>query len=193
MPTCPDCGSIIMEGDPYCTHCGAQIVWSEEVFHNNEYEPPKIRQCGDKKEDDFFQTCCDLGFPAFLVCQMQDYLSEVKSEFNVRFKGTDHVDMGLIFNLEGERKYYDIYLSATFFFSGFYIKQFYFDPYDVTADFTKLYDDEDFKRLIKRTEDERGSKFLHCEIGYIPGAYLVSAIFDDGKYYINLDKMEFAK
>ena len=27
MPTCPDCGSIIMEGDPYCSHCGAHLSW----------------------------------------------------------------------------------------------------------------------------------------------------------------------
>ena len=30
MPTCPDCGSIIMEGDPYCPHCGAHLSWSDE-------------------------------------------------------------------------------------------------------------------------------------------------------------------
>ena len=27
MPTCPDCGSVIMEGDPYCSHCGAHLQW----------------------------------------------------------------------------------------------------------------------------------------------------------------------
>ena len=27
MNTCPDCGSMIMEGDPYCSHCGAHLSW----------------------------------------------------------------------------------------------------------------------------------------------------------------------
>lgn len=28
MPTCPNCGSIVMQGDPYCSHCGARFEWS---------------------------------------------------------------------------------------------------------------------------------------------------------------------
>ena len=32
MPTCPDCGSIIMKGDPYCSHCGAHLTWSDEGY-----------------------------------------------------------------------------------------------------------------------------------------------------------------
>ena len=27
MAYCPDCGEIVMEGDPYCSHCGAHLVW----------------------------------------------------------------------------------------------------------------------------------------------------------------------
>ena len=27
MNTCPDCGSMIMEGDPYCSHCGVHLQW----------------------------------------------------------------------------------------------------------------------------------------------------------------------
>lgn len=30
MPTCPDCGEIIMEGDPYCSSCGAHLMWSDD-------------------------------------------------------------------------------------------------------------------------------------------------------------------
>ena len=28
MPTCSNCGSIVMEGDPYCSHCGAHFKWN---------------------------------------------------------------------------------------------------------------------------------------------------------------------
>nr|WP_295001399.1 zinc-ribbon domain-containing protein [uncultured Methanobrevibacter sp.] len=27
MATCPDCGSVVMNGDPYCPHCGAHLNW----------------------------------------------------------------------------------------------------------------------------------------------------------------------
>ena len=30
MPTCPNCGSIVMEGDTYCSHCGAHFEGADE-------------------------------------------------------------------------------------------------------------------------------------------------------------------
>lgn len=30
MATCPDCGEIVMEGDPYCEHCGAHLIWIDD-------------------------------------------------------------------------------------------------------------------------------------------------------------------
>lgn len=30
MATCPNCGSIVMEGDPYCSHCEATFRWSDD-------------------------------------------------------------------------------------------------------------------------------------------------------------------
>jgi len=38
MPTCPDCGSIIMEGDPYCSHCGVEL----KKYWVNENGRPKL-------------------------------------------------------------------------------------------------------------------------------------------------------
>lgn len=35
MATCPDCGSIIMEGDPYCSHCGAHLLWELDDDDDN--------------------------------------------------------------------------------------------------------------------------------------------------------------
>lgn len=39
MPTCPDCGSIVMEGDPYCSHCGAHLLWN--LDDESDYEEEK--------------------------------------------------------------------------------------------------------------------------------------------------------
>ncbi len=30
MPTCPNCGEIVMNGDPYCSHCGATFRWDDD-------------------------------------------------------------------------------------------------------------------------------------------------------------------
>lgn len=30
MATCPDCGEIVMEGDPYCPNCGAVFDWDDD-------------------------------------------------------------------------------------------------------------------------------------------------------------------
>ena len=31
MPTCPNCGEIVMNGDPYCSHCGATFRRDDDV------------------------------------------------------------------------------------------------------------------------------------------------------------------
>lgn len=36
MPTCPNCGSIIMKGDAYCSHCGTALKWENEEQDNLE-------------------------------------------------------------------------------------------------------------------------------------------------------------
>ena len=30
MPTCPNCGEIVMNGDPYCSHCGTTFSWGDD-------------------------------------------------------------------------------------------------------------------------------------------------------------------
>lgn len=42
MATCPDCGSIIMEGDPYCSHCRAHLNW---VFDDGEDRTDNTLTC----------------------------------------------------------------------------------------------------------------------------------------------------
>ena len=37
MPTCPNCGEIVMEGDPYCGNCGTTFNWADDWQPS--YEP----------------------------------------------------------------------------------------------------------------------------------------------------------
>lgn len=41
MATCPGCGEIVMEGDPYCSNCGTILNWVDEEENEDE-------------EDDFY-------------------------------------------------------------------------------------------------------------------------------------------
>ena len=52
MTTCPNCGSIVMEGDPYCTHCGTTFQWSDDD------EEMEKRQKVIEKGDLFFCPYC---------------------------------------------------------------------------------------------------------------------------------------
>lgn len=39
MYTCPNCGSPVLEGDPYCQHCGSHLSWIGQTddFESNDY------------------------------------------------------------------------------------------------------------------------------------------------------------
>lgn len=35
MSVCPNCGSLVLEGDPYCEHCGTHLSGSEGSEYTN--------------------------------------------------------------------------------------------------------------------------------------------------------------
>lgn len=37
MPTCPNCGEIVMNGDPYCSNCGTTFAWGSDDDDNDSY------------------------------------------------------------------------------------------------------------------------------------------------------------
>ena len=52
MPTCPNCGSVVMEGDPYCSHCGAHFKWSNTDDNVADYGGTfREAACHDSKTD----------------------------------------------------------------------------------------------------------------------------------------------
>ena len=36
VATCPNCGSIVMEGDPYCEHCGTTFEWDDDEYDDED-------------------------------------------------------------------------------------------------------------------------------------------------------------
>lgn len=142
MPTCPNCGTIIMEGDPYCSHCGNHLQWNGNEYSNDTY------------------TAYDRN--AFLKKQYENYEKEMikeeayKYELLVKFENTYNVELvkvnpkGLYAEYEfvGETPYYTLKLTATDEYGGVIglIRD------SVSYDFTKLYKNRKFLRLIKNLD-----------------------------------------
>lgn len=172
MPTCPNCGTIIMEGDPYCSHCGSHLQWN----------------MGGDSNDSF--TAYDRN--ALLKEEYEYYDKEMikeeayKYELLVRFENTYDVELVKVnpkgsyaeYEFVGETPYYTLKLTATDQYGGVIglIRD------SVSYDFTKLIKNRDFIRLIK-----------DMDVKAIGGNITTHEIFvytEDKAYRLDTDKMK---
>ena len=172
MPTCPNCGTIIMEGDPYCSHCGSHLQWN----------------MGGDSNDSF--TAYDRN--ALLKEEYEYYDKEMikeeayKYELLVRFENTYDVELVKVnpkgsyaeYDFVGETPYYTLKLTATDQYGGVIglIRD------SVSYDFTKLIKNRDFIRLIK-----------DMDVKAIGGNITTHEIFvytEDKAYRLDTDKMK---
>ena len=172
MPTCPNCGTIIMEGDPYCSHCGSHLQWN----------------MGGDSNDSF--TAYDRN--ALLKEEYEYYDKEMikeeayKYELLVRFENTYDVELVKVnpkgsyaeYDFVGETPYYTLKLTATDEYGGVIglIRD------SVSYDFTKLIKNRDFIRLIK-----------DMDVKAIGGNITTHEIFvytEDKAYRLDTDKMK---
>ena len=51
MATCPSCGEIVMEGDPYCPNCGTTFIWNFDDEDDGRNDPPERQEPFTTKED----------------------------------------------------------------------------------------------------------------------------------------------
>ena len=172
MPTCPNCGTIIMEGDPYCSHCGSHLQWN----------------MGGDSNDSF--TAYDRN--ALLKEEYEYYDKEMikeeayKYELLVRFENTYDVELVKVnpkgsyaeYEFVGETPYYTLKLTATDQYGGVIglIRD------SVSYDFTKLIKNRDFIRLIK-----------DMDVRAIGGNITTHEIFvytEDKAYRLDTDKMK---
>lgn len=149
MPTCPDCGSIIMEGDPYCTHCGAHLKWGEDTT------PPQ--RDGDELDDMLNSLFIDHERRMILKAKIESYL-----------KARDCTGLLL-------RESHGSYIF-TFTRENEYIKtsdEFEYDPHYInpTRVFRECYPNHDHTRLIENPDFQKlirsvGLEFIDCRGGY---------------------------
>ena len=162
MATCPDCGSLIMEGDPYCTHCGAHLVWSydddDRQKHRREREPEMPKTDEEKVED----IIRDMFLPPYKAAILK---SKVMSYLNAKDCNALEVrsmNGGYIFAFTRQNKY--IKTTDEFDYDPEYdnLRRVFWDCY-TNHNHDGLLNDSEFKRLIESV----GLEFVGCYGGYV--------------------------
>lgn len=135
MPTCPDCGSIIMEGDPYCSHCGAHLSWSDDYSHRRDSQIPN-------PPIDFYDPLEDARE---YERRHQELLKKISETYKVKLEDLDIKDGYTEYIFLRKTPYYTLKIVAT-------------DQYGATIgikwdstefDYTKLKENTNFKDLTK--------------------------------------------
>lgn len=133
MHTCPDCGSIIMEGDPYCTHCGAHLSWSDD------YGSQGRSNMGYSDFDDSLEK--SLEFEK----RHQELINKICEKYKVELEDLDIKDGYTEYIFLRKTPYYTLKIVATDQYGGMIgiIN-------DATrVDFTKILENRDYQEMIK--------------------------------------------
>ena len=151
MHTCPDCGSMIMEGDPYCSHCGAHLQWSDDE------DSPNQRYRRDDLDDILDSMFITPAQRQALKSKLESFL---KARDCTRMEARQALDE-YVFAFTRENEYVRT------------VDEFYFSPKDKNIDrvfcesYSMHYHDgllksPEFQELVRKT----GLEFIECRYGY---------------------------
>lgn len=164
MPMCPDCGSIVMNGDPYCSHCGAHLKWSDD-----ETSKPS----NNKLEDIILN---DIIASRQQKINLTNKIFELLKAKDTRLDGVD-IDMdNARFIFKRENRYVTTTVSCLFRFLSDDSKV--FESYDVNSDYSNMLRDAKFKDSVKSVENKIGKRFSHITGGY----EIKESLFEDIKF-----------
>lgn len=198
MPTCPNCGSYIPLGNHSCS-CGTTIRYVDDVDeekYEKEMEFQSMRRRHLKKlqtenpyDDDFFNELHHNAVSPILVRNMNDQISILKNNFNATLEDAEIFGHLAIFTLKVTEKLFDATFKATFDMANAF-NDVVVVYETVTPDFSRLYSNEEFRKLIKSTERKTGYKFKFCKAIIVGYEVMVSAYFDNGgAWTVDLDDM----
>ena len=177
MPTCPDCGSIVMEGDPYCENCGALLEWDDD--DEDEYDsqityrkPAYFLDYGQTSEtylnpddekllDITGPVCANAGQHLHLYTKIKEYMKA--PDFN-GFYIQKHYEFEIYyFHFIQENEYVKTTHVMTFVQDENYSspERIFYEEYS-KHNHDKLLENPRFKKLIEST----GFEFSGCGGGY---------------------------
>ena len=197
MQTCPNCGTIVMRGDPYCTHCGATLRWYPD---KEEYEPPEedkrpkvheifnIMRESDMTTDERFDLFSKYIFMTdSLLEEIRQSIHDEERMYRCRFIMIHTGTYPQIYIFLREDRYRDILI-----FNRCYIEyspgQFDPEEREVHYVYTTLYNEEKFQRKVDEMErDGFYLKDIYSNITYRRFENDLTAIFTDGENDILFD------
>ena len=160
MPTCPNCGSIIMEGDPYCFICGTAFRWSGETNSSTGQTPET--GFNDVSIEEFGLSLEALNLSANILSGIKKSVDISKAQkgtvFSIR-QAYPEDNIEIIF--KRKNKYFSTTDNVIYSYYRNRIDGHYF-----SSNFHALKNAEWFKRAVSRKESETGLKFHDCGGGY---------------------------
>ena len=198
MPTCPNCGSYIPLGNHSCS-CGTTIryVDDEQVRRHDEAVKYSRRrqkcleqlQKENPYEDDFFNELHHNAVSDILIRNMNYSVQNVKRNYNAELVHVDVMGELAVFTFKVTEKYFEATFKARFGMSSPFNRLTLLEDL-VVADFSRLYSNEEFLKLIRLTEKRTCHKFRFCKAMIVDYTVMVAAYFDNGgAWTVDLDNM----
>ncbi len=200
MPFCPNCGSYIPLGNHSCS-CGTTIRYEdddyeEESRHDSEAEAFRRfkkqteaeRRSENPYNNDFFNELHHEGVSALMINNMNEGLSYLYTRYGLEWDGVTFISPLIIFTLKKNDEYFDATIKASYDVTSSFndvvlLKE------TITPDFTRLYSDDKFKRIIREMEEKTNTKFHFCRLLIVDYTFMVSAVFDIRGYIVDLENM----
>lgn len=202
MPTCPNCGSYIPLGNHSCS-CGTTIRYddddedyeeqsrrsSEAEYYRNLQKQEEIRRRSENPYDnDFLNELHHDGFSPMMIERIKEDLWLLNNNYGLEVDDAEFYNPLLIFTLKKHNEYFDATVKASFDTTNSFndivlLKEL------VTPDLTRLYSNEQFKKIIREMEEKTDSEFHYCRVLIVDYEFMVSAVFDNRGYIVDLENM----
>ena len=192
MATCPNCGEIVMTGDPYCTHCGATLRWYFDDEEEEDYPPEDTKPDhlidifnemvkSDLSSDEKLDLFKDLLFLTdYLLEEIRQEMYDEEKRYKCRFIMAYTADYPQTYIFLREDKYRDVLI-----FNRCYIEytpgRFNPEEREFHYDYKKLFENPKFiKQAEKLQEEGLTFKRVRSDISYPRWENDIDVIFSDG-------------
>lgn len=160
MPTCPNCGEIVMNGDPYCPHCGSTLRW---VKNDRGTSGSSIKtRLIDIPIGLFYSHLTALHEPEHIISGIKEKIDISKASNDAVFSMMQDFPGGDIrISFKRQNKYF-----STTDYIRYSCAMNKIDGHYFLNDFGNLKNAQWFKDAVGQKELQTGLKFYDCGGGY---------------------------
>lgn len=161
IPTCSNCGEIIMNGDSYCIHCGTALRWSGDDYNSGRRSRPIEIVRTNIPVESFLLSLYEFDISSATINCIKRDLNVSKAKNSVVNIGQPFPGADLDIVFIRQNKYFSTVDSVKYSLFPSKIEGYYF-----RSDFTNLKNTSWFKEAIRKKEAETGLQFYDCGGGY---------------------------